>query len=282
MRGAMQGRTRAAIAAVLVSITTPAWAEPATEPAADRPVPTEAELEARAQQAFAAGRYDEVVELAAQAFALTGQLRHLYAQAHAERFRGNCNAALGLYARVLAADTDGVLGQHAREGIKLCEPSIITAAPEPPPPVLASPPPPSIPPVSPRADARPRRRDPVGPLLLGAGVVGIAASASLAVVASIHALRLERASDERGVLDEQRRARAFEGAAIAVAVVGSGLLVGGIVRLVQGARRSGPRVRAATGRASVASPGAPRLRSASASQQREQAIDRGIERAAGR
>lgn len=247
MRGANHGRTRAAIAAVLVSIATPgrAIAEAPASTSIDTPAvsdaPTESELEARAQQAFAAGRYDEVVELAAQAFALTGQLRHLYAQAHAERFRGNCNAALGLYARVLAADTDGVLGQHAREGIKLCESSITEAAAEPPPPVFEPTPPSPTPQVAPRPEGRSRRRDPVGPLLLGVGIVGIAASASLAVVASLHARRLDRAGDERRVLDEQRRARGFEGAAIAVAVLGCGLVVGGIVRLIQTARRPGGR-----------------------------------------
>lgn len=192
--------------------------------------PTVEELERRAQEAFAAERYDEVVELAAQAYAKTGDVRHLYAQAHAERFRGNCKDALALYARVMAAEPDGLFGQHAREGIKLCEQKLDDERAPPPAPKVEPTPPQPLPPPD-----RVQRRgaDPLGAVLLSLGVASLAGAASLAALSGTHARRLDRAGDEQTIVDERRRARAFEGAAIGVSVLGTGLVVGGIVRLVQ-------------------------------------------------
>lgn len=238
-------KLRALVAATAVGIASPAAAR---GPASDRTTPSagasapevasEASLEEQAQAAFAAGRYDEVVALAAEAYARTGQVRHLYAQAHAERFAGHCEAALGLYARVMAAEPDSVLGQHAREGIKLCEQSLPR---EPPPPEPVAPtivaPTPAPTPTMP--DARTRAGDALGGTLLGVGLAAFAAAASLAVVSASHARRLDRADDERTLLDEQRKARGFEAGAITLGVVGTGLVVGGIVRLVQRSRRGG-------------------------------------------
>ena len=211
------------------------------ESTADEPGPDDpADLEARAQAAFAAGRYDEVVELAARAYELTGDVRHLYAQAHAERFRGDCKEALALYARVMAADPDGMFGQHAREGIKLCEQELQHP---PPPQVVHTPPPPSRPTPAP-ADVR-LQPDPLGGVLLGIGVASLATAGGLAVLASTHAHRLDRANDEQTIVNEQRRARGFEAAAIATSVVATSLIVGGIVRLVQQARQSRTRRKSA-------------------------------------
>jgi hypothetical protein len=233
-------RVRALVACVVLVAGRPAAASdrsraepaPSTAPSGDESVEA---LELRAQQAFAAGRYDEVVTLAAEAFARTGELRHLYAQAHAERFAGRCKDALGLYARVMAADPEGVLGQHAREGIKLCE-SQLEQAPTPPPPLVRDA---AVPPASPPPPVEPRRRaaDPLGSVLLGLGVASLAAGASFAVLAASHARKLDRADDEQRIAVEQRRARAFEGAAIGVSALGTGLVIGGIVRLVQRSRR---------------------------------------------
>jgi hypothetical protein len=206
-----------------------------SEPVAEAEATVE-ELETRAQEAFQAGRYDEVVELAAEAYARTGEVRHLYAQAHAERFRGHCEEALALYARVMAADPDGVLGQHARDGIKLCEEQLAHA----PAPALTTDAvaktPPATPPPTPRDERR--RPDPLGTVLVVLGAATLAVGASLAVLASSHARKLDRATDERTIVDEQRRARAFQGSAIGVSVLGTGLVIGGIVRLVQRSRRA--------------------------------------------
>lgn len=233
-------KIRALVAAAAVGIASPATArarepEPTTPSEAVAEAPSEASLAAKAQEAFAAGRYDEVVALAAEAYARTGQIRHLYAQAHAERFAGHCDAALGLYARVMAAEPDSVLGQHARDGIKLCEQSLAREPPPPEPvaPVVASTPVPT----PTKSDTRVRAGDPLGGALLGLGLAGLAAAASLAVVSASHARRLDQADDERTLLDEQRKARGFEAGAITLGVVGTGLVIGGIVRLVQRSRR---------------------------------------------
>ncbi len=238
-------RIPAFVAAVAVGIASPVTARarepepaPPTSSEAVPEVPSEASLETQAQEAFAAGRYDEVVALAAEAYARTGQIRHLYAQAHAERFAGHCDAALGLYARVMAAEPDSVLGQHAREGIKLCEQSL-PREPPPPEPVAPTVVAPTPAPTPTKADTRARAGDPLGGTLLGLGLAAFAASASLAVVSASHARRLDRADDERTLLDEQRKARGFEAGAITLGVVGTGLVVGGIIRLVQRSRRSG-------------------------------------------
>lgn len=220
--------TRPAVAAQPVDdATVPAATQ---EPPADA-TPSVEELELRAQAAFEAGRYREVVELAAEAYARTGELRHLYAQAHAERKAGNCEAALGLYARVMAAEPDDLLGQHARDGIKLCEEQIQRPPPptEVPRPVVEPTPrgEPSTPPVaSPRID-------PLGTTMLALGIVALAGATGFAVLTRVHARRLHAATDERALLDEQRRARGYEGATIAVGVAGSALVIAGIVRLVQ-------------------------------------------------
>jgi hypothetical protein len=205
----------------------------APAPASDDTESVEA-LELRAQQAFVEGRYDDVVELAAEAFARTGELRHLYAQAHAQRFAGRCAEALGLYARVMAAEPDGVLGRHARDGIKLCESQLEPATTPPPRPVpeprarITTPAPPP--------ELQRRAPDLLGSVLLGFGVGSIATGIAFAVLAADHAERLDSADDEQSLLVEQRRARGFEAAAIAASVLGTGLVVGGIVRLVQHSR----------------------------------------------
>ncbi|HWB79122.1 MAG TPA: hypothetical protein VG755_29380 [Nannocystaceae bacterium] len=216
-------KVRALLVCVALVVARPAAAQEPTEPTVE-------ELERRAQIAFEAERYDEVVELAAQAYAKTGDVRHLYAQAHAERFRGNCKDALALYARVMAAEPDGLFGQHAREGIKLCEQTLGDERATPPEPKVAPTPPQPLPPPD-----RVQRRtvDPLGTALLSLGVASLAGAASLAALAGTHARRLDRARDEQTIVDERRRARAFEGAAIGVSVLGTGLVVGGIVRLVQ-------------------------------------------------
>ena len=69
--------------------------------------------------------------------------------------------------------------------------------------------------------------------MLALGVVALAGATGFAVLTRVHARGLHAATDERALLDEQRRARGYEGATIAVGVAGSALVIAGIVRLVQ-------------------------------------------------
>lgn len=209
----------------------------------------EAALERAAQKAFAAERYDDTVRFAARAFELTGDVRHLYAQAHAERFRGNCSAALGLYARVMAAEPTSELGELARRGIQLCEevdPAVGSAPaatpptePEPEPePALAAP-------VGAPEDRPPRPRprwirDPLGGTLLGTGVVAVAVGAGLWVQASADLRAADRADDEATFADARRRARGFRIGAIVGFAAGGALLTGAVVRYGLVARKARP------------------------------------------
>lgn len=199
-------------------------------------------LERAAQDAFAAGRYGDTVRFAARAYELTGDVRHLYAQAHAERFRGDCSAALRLYARVMAAEPDGDLGRLARRGVELCEEQGTTETPEPEP--APSPAPKPEPVTAPTPDpasaattgddpsrdrSKPRHaarwiRDPLGGALLGTGVAAVAAGAGLWVQSSAELRASDRADDEATFADARSRARGFRIGAI-VAFCASGALV---------------------------------------------------------
>jgi hypothetical protein len=209
----------------------------------------ESALERAAQEAFAQERYADTVRLAARAFELTGDYRHLYAAAHAERFRGNCGAALGLYARVMAAEPTNELGELARRGIQLCEethsdPGSIAAPTSPPDPssepapeVATSPDPTPEPP-------RPRPRwirDPLGGTLLGTGIVAVAVGAGLWVQSSADLRAADRAEDEAAFAGARQRAQGFRIGGIIGFAAGGALLTGAAIRygLVARPRRLG-------------------------------------------
>ncbi len=183
-------------------------------------------LAAEAQAAFEAGDYDRMLEISKQAYARSGNLAFLYAQAHAERFRGNCRDALGLYGRVIAADPDGPYAPLAREGIQICEAEPEAAAPEPeaePEPV--EPPPPA--PVEPAPAADRRRPDPLGTALLATGAASAAASVVLFISGGVAANRADDAGDESTFDDARTRARGL--------MLGGGIAAGVAVALITGA-----------------------------------------------
>ncbi len=208
---------------------------------------TEDELERQAQVAFSAGDYERVVELAAQAHAVTGALRHLYAQAHAQRFAGDCQAALALYARVLAAEPDGPFGTLSRDGIRLCESQLATQTPAPAPTPAPPPAEPSEPEPEPAqdvGDSQPDREerdrwieDPLGGVLLGVGVAGLAVGAGLSIAAGSVSRAAESADNETFYAgDRQRSRRLIAGGAVSFAV-GGVLIVGAAARYAVVARR---------------------------------------------
>lgn len=217
-------------------------AEPEPEPR------SEEELERAAQAAFAAEDYAQVVSLAAEAYALTGALRHLYAQAHAERFAGDCQAALALYARVLAADPGGPFGSLSRDGIRLCEERLATEVeppaptPEPPPPAVPAATTPAPPPVRDDGPDEPRQErrwiaDPVGGVVLGFGVAALAVGTGLAVAASSATRAAESAGDERDYAADRRRSRTLAVGGIASLAAGGLLVAGAAIRYATVARR---------------------------------------------
>lgn len=219
-----------------------------TEPAAPDSR-SEAELTTAATAAYEAGDFERVVELAAAAYALTGEVRHLYAQAQAEHARGNCAAALALYGRVLASDPDGELGGYAAEQIHRCESRLDqeaaveedtvqpeTPAPEP----ETSPvPPPDPPAVLDHDESKSKRVDPLGTALLGSGLAVAAGGTTLTLLARSAANQARDTNDEATYTDHRNRWRGMLiGGSIALGV-GGALLVGAAVRYGLVARSRG-------------------------------------------
>lgn len=218
-----------------VLLFAPAEAAPTATP----PTSTESDVSAlatEAQEAFDAGDYDRVVDVAQRAYALSGSLAFLYAQAHAERFRGNCREALGLYGRVLAADPSGPYAEVARKGITICE-----AQPDPEPDPV--PPPAPIPEPEPKPESNPEpvedtspvrpRPDALGVGLVSAGAVSAVASIALFASGGVAAGQADTTDDEQTFVDARDRARnlLIAGGAVAGAAVVFSTL--GAVRLVR-------------------------------------------------
>lgn len=238
--------------AVVMSASTRIEPEARAEPGAASPGPGESAslveppgepedpvaLAARAEEAFAEGRFDAVVELAARAYALTGDPRHLYAQALAERRLDHCREALILYARVLARVKDdpayAVLVDGTRQGITLCEERLETQqVPLPRP----TPQPPSSEPEAdeeaPRLEplAPPWHRDVLGGVTLGVGLaVGAGAGGVLWGLSGRELRAADRASDEAIYGDALSRARVLRTSAIISVAAGGALVVGAVIR----------------------------------------------------
>ncbi len=192
-----------------------------------------------ARRAFEAGDYDRVVELSREAYEATGELSFLYAQAHAERFRGNCEAALALYGRVLAANPTGEYAGFAQQGVRLCEEELAanptTPSPEPEP--SPEPPPPRVvedtqPAPEPVTEQATRRSSPdiLGAILLSTGAVATVAGATLLVSADFAGRRANNARDEATHIDNLERTRTLTISGAIVGGVGVALLAGATVR----------------------------------------------------
>ncbi|MCA9709295.1 MAG: hypothetical protein KDK70_25860, partial [Myxococcales bacterium] len=209
------------------------------------PAPTDADgtpedpeqLAADAQLAFAEGRFEDVVRLAARAHALTGDPRHLYAQALAERRLGHCREALVLYARVLASVRDdpayAALVDGTRQGIALCHEALEQSEAAEAPPASPSTPPPAATDERPAPRTEPPRRwyrDPWGGVLLGLGVVVTATGGPLWVLSNGARDRAENAQDEAAYAESLARARGLRTGAVASLAVGGALLTGAILR----------------------------------------------------
>ncbi len=207
------------------------------------------------------------LDLAARAYALTGDPRHLYAQALAERRLGRCREALILYARVLASVEDdptyAALVDGTRQGIKLCEASLeesesakeAVVKPEPEPEPTQEPGTPAQAGSSNEASdgrvadgPRPWFRDPLGGVLLGVGLaVGGGAGGTLWALSNRELSAAERAMDETVYADTRAQARGLRTGAVASLTVGGSLVIGAVVRYVL-VRRAGRRSGTTAGR----------------------------------
>ena len=155
---------------------------------------------------------------------------------------GNCDVAVPLFRTFLRDNPPLVDVEAAQDQLARCEeaqPQPEPAPPpaDPPPPAAAATPQPPLP-----ADERSPRRDrwwtdPAGGGLFGSGLFLVAAGVGMLVGAAVSAdaTRADTAGDYRqGVA----RARGLNAAGIATATIGTGLVVGGIVRWAIVARRA--------------------------------------------
>ncbi len=190
---------------------------------------------AAGEAAFADGRWDEASAAFAAAHRSTGDPAFLYARAQAERRADRCKLAIDLLEQFIATAPPPQGQAAATQYIAECRARLPAELPPPPPTAIIEPTPP--PPSAPRPP--PWRRDVLGAALVGGGGVGLVAGAVLLPLAYRAASRADTAGDDRAYGEQFAKARRLEiGGAIALSV-GTALIVGGIIRWVTLARRSG-------------------------------------------
>jgi hypothetical protein len=196
----------------------------------------------RAEAAFAAGDYATAATAAAEAHAATGDPTYLYVQAQAERFGGRCELAIEHYRRFIAAVPSSDATLAAQDNIAECEAvlgrtSVPEPAPEPVEPLAPVEPAPA-PADAPRLRRDHWARDPAGGVLVGVGVVALAAGGGLYGRARADERAAGRAGDVVTYGERIDRAYALSRAGVSVMIVGGALVVGGVIRWAVLARRS--------------------------------------------
>ena len=236
-------RATASIAAVVTLLAT----IPASPTRAWASAPEQESPGQRAARHFAAEEWDEAIEALIEAYAIDPDPDYLYARAQAERFRGRCEVAIGLYRRFLASDPSPQQRDDTLRNIELCEaqtreppvsPPVSTVSPPPPRPTAAdttSRPPTDVRPL------QPARHDVAGATLVTVGAVVTAAGASLWIAGASIRARAPDAAREADYARAADRGRALTGAGIGLGSAGLVALVAGIVRyavMIRRARRS--------------------------------------------
>jgi hypothetical protein len=175
------------------------------------------------------------------AYAIEPHPELLFVRAEVRRRLGECKTALTLYRGFIASAPSEAATKQADDGIKICEESIAASEPKPPPepePVV-TPPPPLVQnkPVEP-ARKVPWKKDPAGGVLLGVGVVALAASAGLGGGAAVTAREVRTTDSHEGQLAANRTTNVLLGTSVAAAAVGVGLVIGAALRYRAVKRRS--------------------------------------------
>jgi tetratricopeptide (TPR) repeat protein len=193
----------------------------------------------RAEEAFAAGRWDEAADAFGDAFEADPNPKFVYAQAQAERLGGDCARAIELYDRFLALDPSAGPAEAARTNRERCRQEIERSRPPPPP----APPPPGPGDVEPIDDeplqpaARPWHRDPAGGALVGGGLVVTAIGAGLIGGAVVRDRSASDAPIEGDFEGDRDSALTMHRAGIALTAIGAALVVGGVIRWIVVSRR---------------------------------------------
>jgi tetratricopeptide (TPR) repeat protein len=241
-----------AVPVVLALLAPP---QPLTNPDA------KAKLQA-AQAAFKANDFDAAAAAVEAAYIIEPNPILLYPWAQAERSRGNCAAAVELYRRFLDSDPPEAAATPARENMQRCQEQLEAEA-------AAQPeetdvveevieedpePEPEPEPVTPKDDAPKAKAwyaDPVGGVLVGVGVVGVGVGAGLMGAGASRAGKAADVETHSEYLDARDKATGLRnGGAIALSI-GGALIVGGVVRYVLVAKKSGQSKQGKQGKAAA-------------------------------
>jgi tetratricopeptide (TPR) repeat protein len=212
--------------------------------------PTAAAVHAEAgKQAFAEERFAEAISEFRAANALDPDPKLLYAIAQAQRMAGDCAGAIESYKAFLATKPDAKLSEYSEANIARCKEDLAklaakakTAPPEPvpvkPPPNPPTPEPAAValtvPPPDPvdQGGGRSWTRDWIGHALVGGGVATAAVGAVLVVSGRNAAAAANDASDYASFLEARAAASSAltkQRIGIGAAIVGVGLIVGGVI-----------------------------------------------------
>ena len=197
---------------------------------------------------FQRGSYAEAIEQFEKAHALDPVGEDFFNIGQAERMRGDCRAALRAYEAYLEGNPEPARQEVTRMNVARCEATLAASEPSPPVRPRSDPPPPTPlrprstapPAVSLRPDAAPEvwYRDRVGGVLAGAGLVGLAGSATLWVLADA---RTGAANDAESLADHRRladSASTLRTGSLVLVGVGGALLAGAAYRYVTRASRA--------------------------------------------
>lgn len=217
-----------------------------------------------AQEAFAAEDFDAAAKAVEAAYFIEPKPMLLYPWAQAERSRGDCGAAVELYERFLATDPVPQLADAARENKARCEEQLAAAAgaidttdddltieddddlvveddvtdtTEPTPPVEPTPAEPASTPNDTQPKAKAWYLDPVGGVLSGVGIAGVATGVALLVVSKSTADGVADQDSQTGYQGEIDRATGLRNGGAAALSIGGALLVGGVVRYLLVAKK---------------------------------------------
>jgi tetratricopeptide (TPR) repeat protein len=206
-----------------------------------------------AQRAFNEGDYDAASKELERAFLIEPADALLYPWAQAERFSGRCKVAIDLYRRFLETDPSPNFRVAAEENLARCRAEVEEAGEDSggePDPLEEDPLDDGWDAVAATEEDRPETakpddrskaawiRDPLGGVLSGLGVAGVATGAALMAVSLSRAGRVAEEDTNQGYLDARKSATNLRNAGAIALGVGGALLIGGIVRYVVVAKRS--------------------------------------------
>jgi len=190
--------------------------------------------------AYKKGAFDSASEALAKSFALEADPDTLFAWAQSERQRGKCDKAIELFDKLLAFDLPDENKQAIREKVAECKaivgaqkPVPVEPAPAPPPPqdpesapVMSTPEP-----VPQRDSSEPRVwwKDPVGGVLVGAGVVGLGVGGYFMLSARGAESDAAAATNYFDFEEHTRRAESHGRNGVIAALAGGALVGAGIV-----------------------------------------------------